>query len=148
MGTKPFEIVRVAREHLAAIAALEREVFSEPWSESALELLVGGEAYGFACLCNGTLLGYGGVMLAVDEGQVTNIAVYPTARRRGVGQAILCAMIDEARAHSLVQLSLEARVSNTAAIGLYEKLGFSVAGRRKNFYRHPTEDALVMLKQL
>ena len=142
-----FEIVPLTREWIAAVADLEREVFPEPWSEQALMLLLDGEAFGFACVRAQELLGYGGLMIAVDEGQITNIAVRRVARRQGVGQAILSALIDEARKKGLVQISLEARVSNEAAIALYEKLGFSVAGRRKNFYRHPTEDALVMLKQ-
>lgn len=140
--------VPLTREHLAAVAELETAVFAEPWSEKALELLLSGEAFGVACLQNGGVLAYGGVLIAVDEGQVTNIAVHPDHRRQGLGRAVLTALIEDAKAKGLVQLSLEARVSNVAAIALYESMGFETLGRRKNFYRHPAEDALVMVKML
>ena len=138
----------LSREHLAAVAELERSVFAEPWSEKALELLLTDSAYGVVCMRDGEALAYGGIMIAVDEGQVTNIAVRADRRRQGLGRAVLLALVSEAQARGLAQISLEARVSNVAAIALYESLGFTVEGKRRNFYRHPTEDALVMIKQL
>ncbi|MBQ9806345.1 MAG: ribosomal protein S18-alanine N-acetyltransferase [Clostridia bacterium] len=139
---------RLLREHLAAVAELERSIFAEPWSESALELLLTDSAYGVVCLQDGKAVAYGGMMIAVDEGQITNIAVRADCRRQGLGRAVLLALESEARARGLEQISLEARVSNTAAIALYESVGFQTEGRRRNFYRHPTEDALVMIKRL
>ncbi len=138
----------LSREHLAAVAELEQAIFAEPWSEKALELLLTDTAFGVVCLQDGKAMAYGGLMIAVDEGQITNIAVRADRRRQGLGRAVLLALECEARTRGLVQLSLEARVSNEAAIGLYESLGFTIEGRRHNFYRHPTEDALVMIKQL
>ena len=84
----------------------------------------------------------------VDEGQITNVATSEPYRRRGIGGALLHAMIREARRRGLLSLSLEVRASNTAAISLYERHGFSVAGRRRGFYTHPREDALVMIKEM
>ena len=143
-----YTVQRLTRAHLDAVAELELQCFAEPWSARALELLLGEEAFGFVCQTEAGVMAYGGVLVAVDEGQITNIAAHPTARRRGFGQAVLEALEAEARARGLCALSLEARVSNAPAVGLYEKLGFETVGRRRNFYRHPTEDALVMIKRL
>ena len=141
-------VQKLLGEHLGAVAELERSVFAEPWSEKALELLLTDGAYGMVCLQNGEALAYGGLLVALDEGQITNIAVRADQRRKGLGRAVLTALEAEARKRGLVQISLEARVSNVAAIALYESLGYKTEGRRHGFYRHPTEDALVMIKQL
>lgn len=141
-------VERIGREHLGQVAELERLSFAEPWSEKSLELLLGDLATGFVCVGDGRVLGYGGMMIAPDEGQITNVAVDPNARRQGLGRMIVDALTEEARTRGLEQISLEVRVSNQAAITLYERTGFEVAGRRKSFYRRPTEDALVMLKKI
>ena len=141
-------ILPISREHLEGVAELERLCFAEPWSAKALELLLGDGAYAYVCVVDGEVVAYGGMLLALDEGQVTNVAVHPAHRRRGYGERVFSAMLEEARQRELIQISLEVRASNEAAITLYEKTGFTVAGRRRNFYKHPTEDALVMLKAL
>jgi len=84
----------------------------------------------------------------LDEGQILNVATHPAWRRRGLADALLTALINEAEKKGLLTLSLEVRESNTAAISLYEKHGFAVAGKRPRFYTHPTEAALVMLRNL
>ena len=143
-----WKILPLGAEHLAAVAELEKEVFAEPWSEKALSLLITPQAIGVVAVSDGEVLAYGGMLIAVDEGQISNVAVRADQRRRGLGRAVLSALVDEANARSLVQISLEARVSNLSAIGLYESMGFETLGKRKSFYRHPTEDALVMVKTL
>lgn len=140
--------VRITREHLGEIAALEALCFSEPWSEHALELLLGDDATGFVCLEEGHVLAYGGMLVVPYEGQITNVAVHSNARRKGLGRKIVEALVYEAEVRGLEQVALEVRASNEAAIALYKSLGFRVEGRRRGFYRHPTEDALVMLKGL
>ncbi len=141
-------VERIERDDFAAVAEIERLCFAEPWSEKALELLLGELATGFVCRRDGHILAYGGMLIAPDEGQITNVAVHPDAHRQGLGRMIVDALTEEARARGLEQISLEVRVSNQAAITLYERTGFEVAGRRKSFYRRPTEDALVMLKKI
>ncbi|MBQ2734664.1 MAG: ribosomal protein S18-alanine N-acetyltransferase [Clostridia bacterium] len=143
-----YEIVRICAVHLPQIATLETVCFADPWSEQSLELLLTDSAVGFAAVCEETVVGYGGMMTVVGEGQITNVAVDPACRRMGIGEAILDALLSEAKQRGAEQVALEVRVSNTAAVALYEKCGFEAAGVRKNFYRHPTEDALVMLKPL
>ena len=141
-------VVLAQKEHLAEIAALERICFSEPWSEESLALLVGDSAFGTVALCDGQVVAYGGMLTVLDEGQITNIAVLPAFRRKGIGRAVLLAMTEEAKRRGLCMLSLEVRVSNAGAIALYESCGWKRAGERKNFYRHPTESAVVMLREL
>ena len=137
----------VERAHLAGIARLETLCFGEPWSENALELLLTEMALGVTLVSeDGEVLAYGGMLLAPDEGQITNIAVHPDCRRKGYGRAVTEALIREAEQRGLSQISLEVRASNEAAINLYRLLGFEVAGVRKRFYRNPSEDALVMIK--
>ena len=134
--------------HLAQVAELEQLCFADPWSEKALELLLGDGAYGAVCLQEGRVMAYGGVLWAPFEGQITNIATHPDARRCGMGAAVLEHLIAVAIEHGCEQLSLEARVSNTPAISLYERYGFEKMGLRRGFYKHPTEDAYVMCLSL
>ena len=137
-------VEKLTAAHLSAVAELELLCFSDPWSEKALELLVSDGAYGAVCLQDGRVMAYGGVLWAPDEGQITNIATHPDARRRGMGAAVLEHLIAEACSRGCDQLSLEARVSNIGAIALYERYGFLKMGLRRGFYKHPTEDAYVM----
>ena len=141
-------VIRMEREHLADVAELERLCFSEPWSEGALELLLGDAAVAYVCEADGRAVAYAGMMLAFDEGQITNVAVHPDYRRRGFGRELMVAMDADARARGFVRIALEVRASNQAAILLYERDGYGIAGRRPNFYREPREDALVMIKPL
>ena len=142
------QIVRMTRRHLRDVARLEELCFSEPWSEHALEFLMSDAALGYVCEQDGRAVAYVGMMFAYDEGQITNVAVHPSVRRRGVGRKLMEAIADAARERNLVQIALEVRASNDAAIKLYEQDGFVIAGRRPNFYRNPIEDAFVMLKTL
>lgn len=134
--------------HLAQVAELEQLCFADPWSEKALELLLGDGAYGAVCLQEGRVMAYGGVLWAPFEGQITNIATHPNARRCGMGAAVLEHLIAVAIERGCEQLSLEARVSNMPAISLYERYGFEKMGLRRGFYKHPTEDAYVMCLSL
>lgn len=137
--------VRVERAHLSAIAQLECEAFVHPWSEQALALLCTDTAFGFVILEGERALAYGGMMHVAGEGQITNIATAPDCRGRGLGSAVMAALLEKARELGLSPISLEVRESNAPAIALYEKFGFTVAGKRPRFYTNPTETALVML---
>ncbi|MBR2011146.1 MAG: ribosomal protein S18-alanine N-acetyltransferase [Clostridia bacterium] len=140
---------RIAKEHLAGIAALEKLSFAAPWSEDALSFLLREEAVGFACLDDaGIPVAYAGMLTVLDEGQITNVATNPAYRRQGLADAVLTALLTEARLRGLATVSLEVRESNLAAISLYEKHGFSVVGKRNHFYKNPREHALVMLCSL
>ena len=141
------EFLLMKQEHLEGVAMLERLCFGEPWSAKALELLLGDGAFAVVCTEGQDVLAYGGMLSVLDEGQVTNIAVHPDHRRCGLGRRVLETMLEEAERRGLTEISLEVRASNHAAISLYEQAGFSVVGRRRSFYKQPTEDALVMLRR-
>ncbi len=141
-------VEKLTATNLGAVAELEEICFADPWSEKALELLVSDGAYGAVCMQDGSVMAYGGVLWAPDEGQITNIATHPNVRRQGMGAAILEHLIQEAQKRGCEQLSLEARISNYPAIALYERYGFIKMGVRRGFYKHPTEDAYVMCLQL
>ena len=138
-------LIPLQPRHLKAAAELERACFTPPWTEKQLaedldnELLTLLAAEG----ADGTLLGYGEVRTVVDEGTLERIAVAPQYRRRGVAEAILRRFLQDGR-EKLAFLTLEVRAGNAPAIALYEKLGFRVVGRRKNYYRELHEDALLM----
>ena len=141
-----------APAHLNGAAELEKLCFSSPWSATSLELLTNdGIGVGYLLTVPATpgaepaVAAYGGMLITVDEGQITNVAVHPNHRRKGFGAAIVHALLRHAKDARLESVSLEVRASNTAAIELYKRAGFSEAGRRKGFYTKPTEDALVMV---
>ena len=137
--------VLIGREHLAAIAKLERAVFHAPWSEQALELLCDPKrAFGYVTMDGDLATSYAGMMTVAGEGQITNVATHEGYRRRGLSRAVMQAMLAHARELSLFEVTLEVRESNTAAIALYEGLGFTVVGKRPRFYTHPVEAALIM----
>lgn len=139
--------IREARQaDLAEIVRIERASFGDPWSESTFhailtrsnaELLVAGEDAGPPC-------GYAATWWVEDQGELGNVAVAEEVRGRGVALALLDAAFSKLRDRGVRECFLEVRESNEAARRLYERLGFSVVGRRRNYYRRPAEDALVM----
>ena len=140
-------IVPLEPRHIKEIARLEDLCFSEPWSEEGiLEAYRLGTRF-FVAEEAGGLIGYIGVKAVIDEGYITNIAVFPQYRRKGVASALLNKVFAFAEEKRLSFVSLEVRPSNTAAVSLYEKTGFKEEGRRKDFYRLPREDALIMTKR-
>ena len=141
-----FTVVPLQPCHLPEVACLEQLCFAdEPWSEQSLRTLCDAHGCGVVALTDdGTVLAYGGMTYAADEGAITNIATHPGARRRGAARAVVQALLKQACERGLASLYLEVRPSNTPAIALYRSLGFEEVGRRKHFYRHPTEDALLM----
>ncbi|MBE6652822.1 MAG: ribosomal-protein-alanine N-acetyltransferase [Ruminococcaceae bacterium] len=148
---RPVRMQRIPA-HLEGAAELEKLCFSNPWSAKSMELLT-NDGIGVGYLCTApdapnaepTVTAYGGMLITVDEGQITNIAVHPDYRRKGYGAAILQALIRHAKDAKLESISLEVRVSNEAAIRLYETYGFEKVGKRPGFYQKPTEDAYVMV---
>ena len=144
-----FCILRMEKADIPAVAALEKECFSAPWSEKALLGALESDVSLFLVAKNGsTVIGYIGVSVILDEVYVSNIAVTEPARRMGVAKALLCETERLCREKNCSFISLEVRESNAAARGLYEKSGFSCQGIRKNFYREPRENAVIYLKEI
>ena len=140
---------RMTADDISGVAEIEKLCFSSPWSADSLKLLTNeGIGMGMVCRKDGKVCAYGGMLIAVDEGQITNIATHPDYRRQGYGKAIVESLIKYAKNNRLASISLEVRVSNKAAIDLYTSLGFKSEGKRKDFYTSPREDALVMVYQV
>ena len=131
-------------DHLTAVTALETVCFASPWTREGLaEELRNPQAHFLVAEADGVAVGYIGVQEICGEGYVTNVAVLPEYRRQGIGERLVREAARGAEMRGCDFLSLEVRVGNDAAIRLYEKLGFRLAGRRKNFYRDPVEDAYI-----
>ncbi len=137
-------IVPMAEEHIAAIAEIEAQCFSAPWSAAALrEELDNPHAVFLVATDGDCVLGYAGMHHVGDEGYIDNVAVSPEVRRRGVARELMRALENYGREHALYRLTLEVRASNVAAIALYTGGGYACDGVRPNFYRKPTEDAAI-----
>lgn len=143
-----FSVVPMTAEHIPAVAAIEAECFSEPWSEHALaESLAAGTHFFVALDREDTALGYVGVSTVLDEGYFANIAVTKTARNRGIASLLMHRVSVLAREKNLSFVSLEVRASNQTAIRLYDRFGYRQVGLRRNFYRTPVEDAAILTKR-
>lgn len=142
------KIIDVSAAHLPKIEEIEKLSFSLPWSYSQLERQMLGENNIFLVAENenGDILGYVGMMFVLDEGYISNIAVAPGFRRRGVADALITELKLRCEKAKLSFLTLEVRESNYPAIALYSKHGFAAVGVRTNYYEKPRENALLMTK--
>ena len=134
--------------HVPQVAELERICFADPWSEKSVASELDNKwALWLVALEGDTVVGYIGSQTAVDETDVMNVAVHPDHRRQGIAEALIEKLVLELKARGSHALMLEVRASNAPAIALYEKLGFLQVGLRKNYYRNPKEDALILRKE-
>jgi ribosomal-protein-alanine N-acetyltransferase len=139
-----FTITNVKPEYLDNILEIENRCFSVPWTRTALENQMNDKKSIFlAAVDGGRVLGYIGMLAILDEGYISNVAVAPDCRRRGIAGALIDAVIARKR-DELAFITLEVRTSNMPAIALYKKHGFTEVGRRKNYYDRPKEDAVLM----
>ena len=137
----------MGREHLDAVCNLEELCFSVPWTRGMFgeELSFSFAAY-YVAETGGEIVGYGGIHIAADEGNITNIAVRPDMRRQGIAKKLLEHIINAAERAGVKYMTLEVRESNTPARELYSRFGFTDAGRRGRYYVDPAEDAVVMAR--
>lgn len=137
-------IREMSEKDIAEIARLEKECFSEPWSENSLKDELKNVTARFFVLKKGEkVLGYIGANNIFREVYITNVAVFENARGKGYGERLLRRLICQSKAENAVFVTLEVRKSNKKAISLYEKCGFKPVGERKNFYSNPTENGLI-----
>jgi ribosomal-protein-alanine N-acetyltransferase len=143
-------IVPATRADLDAVVDLEVVAFADPWTRQAFEAALKERHARFrvARAPDGGLVGYVIAWFVLDEGEIANLAVVPTARRRGVARALLEGIIAEARESGIARLFLEVRESNVAARALYASRGFKPIARRARYYRKPVEDAIVLRLEL
>lgn len=131
------------------LAELDKICFAVPWSEQAFSDEVENELATYLVACDGEkLVGYIGYWKVIDEGHITNIAVLPEYRRRKIASAMLGEIIKTAKNEGLCLLTLEVRKSNIVAQRLYEGFGFEPLGERRDYYKKPTENAVIMTLML
>ncbi len=141
-------IVKLERNHVPQIAEIEKCCFSDPWNEESIASeLENRLSLWLVALEGDRVAGYVGSQTVLGEADMMNIAVHPDFRRKGIGEALVKKLIAELSQRGCHSLTLEVRASNGPAKSLYEKLGFVLVGRRKNYYFHPREDADILRKE-
>ena len=140
------ELVTMRRRHLRGVLRIEAQVYPRPWSMGLFlsELALRNTRIYAVAKIGTTVVGYAGLMLSAGDGHVTTIAVDPDWHRHGIGTRLLLAISRAGIARGCTGLTLEVRVSNTAAQEMYRRFGYAPAGVRKNYYSESNEDALVM----
>lgn len=141
-------ISEMKSEHVAHVAALEALCFSDPWSENSVASeLRNPLSLWLVALDGDTVIGYVGSQTVCGETDMMNIAVHPNCRRKGIAASLIVDLIRALKLRQSRCLTLEVRASNSSAIALYEALSFVQIGCRKNYYRNPKEDALILRKE-
>lgn len=142
------EIKEMTGAHVAQIAEIERLCFSTPWSENSIASELANPLSCWLVALEGDVVaGYVGSQTVMDMTDMMNIAVHPDYRRQGIAEKLVLALVDALKVRESRCLLLEVRASNEPARLLYQKLGFSQVGLRKNYYRNPKEDALILRKE-
>ncbi len=140
-------VLEMEDRHINDVLEIENACFSHPWTKQNIIDAKNNNTHFFVYEINNKAVGYVGLSTVLDEGYITNIAVLPEFRKKGIATALLNKLNDFAKNRKLGFISLEVRVSNQNAISLYEKFGYKKEGCRKNFYDTPKEDALILTKR-
>jgi ribosomal-protein-alanine N-acetyltransferase len=143
LATLRFEPLR--EDRLPSVLEIEKKVNSAPWSERSFRNeLDHKDGIFLVALLGGEVVGYGGIWLIIDEAHITTLTVDPAHQRKGIGRQMLIELMNRAKAAGMVCCTLEVRAGNSAAITLYELIGFIASATRKSYYPDNKEDALVM----
>ncbi len=149
MNEKNILIRKMTEADIDFVAQIERDCFSSPWTEEGLKAeLTNEQAHFYVLESEGAIAAYMGMHIILDECYIANVAVSPSFRRNGFGESLVENAVAVARGNKCVFITLEVRRSNGGAIALYSKCGFECLGERKDFYSHPTENALIMTRNL
>jgi len=142
------QIVPMTDIHVPQIAALEKECFSDPWSERSLASELNNPlSLWLVALDGDRVAGYIGSQTVLGESDMMNLAVSPEYRQQGIGRVLVLSLLDRLRQMGSHSITLEVRLSNLPAGKLYESLGFSQVGLRKGYYEKPREDARILKKE-
>ena len=141
-------ITNMRQEHVAQVAALEKLCFRDPWSENSVASELNNPLSLWLVAVDGErVAGYVGSQTVMEESDMMNVAVHPDYRKQGIATALIVGLVEELHKRGSRCLTLEVRASNETAISVYRKLDFQEVGRRKNYYRNPREDALILRKE-
>ena len=142
---EPYQIRPAAAADVSALAAVERECFSDPWTSAGLRESIQYEtSRAFVAEFGGTTVGYVMARISGEEAEILNLAVLPSCRRRGIARCLLEEALAAVTTAGVREAYLEVRQSNVVALSLYQGFGFRPVGLRPGYYRNPLEDALVL----
>ena len=142
-------IIKMQPEHVAFVAEMERQCFSDPWSEkSVASELDNPLSLWLIAEVDGVVAGYVGSQTVLDSADMMNLAVSPNFRRQGIAERLVNGLMEALGEKGVKSLLLEVRISNEPAKRLYQKLGFEIVGKRPGYYEKPREDALILRKEL
>ena len=148
-GRLEIKYYELTYQDIEMVSAMEREFFSTPWSEASIaHYMETGNTIFVVARHGEETIGYAAVFCILDEGNLISIGVHGNYRKMGIATELLDIVYDMAHERGVTSINLEVRTGTEAAIALYEKEGFVQNGRRKDFYRKPTEDALLFIKEL
>ncbi len=140
-----YEFSPLQRHHIEGVLEVERLSNPAPWSRASFESeLQNPQAHYWVVTYGGEVVGFAGYWDVVDEAHITNLAVHPQHRRRGIAKRLMAILLEDARARGMRCATLEVRRNNHPAIALYEKFGFVASAIRKNYYVQDQQDAIVM----
>lgn len=135
-------------QDVEAAAEIEAENFSKPWTANGFLDAVNGEnTLYLTAELDGVIVGYIGMWIALEEGEITNVSVKKEYQGRQIGARLMEMLEEQGKKRGVSAYFLEVRKSNERAVHLYQKSGFYEAGIRKNFYEAPREDAIIMCKR-
>lgn len=141
-------ITKMNKDHVLQIAELEKICFSDPWSVNSIASELDNRlSLWLVALEDDKVIGYVGSQTVLGETDMMNIATHPDYRKRGIATALITGLMEALEASGSHSLMLEVRASNEPAVSVYRNLGFEEVGRRKNYYRNPKEDALIMRRE-
>ena len=142
------KIELMTADHVPQIAELEKICFNDPWSEKSIASELDNRLSLWLVAMDGDhVAGYVGSQSVLGESDMMNVAVHPDYRRQGIAEQLCLALVEALKEKGNHCLTLEVRASNDPAKALYEKLGFTQIGLRKNYYRNPKEDACILRKE-
>jgi len=147
MSEEQLRFRKMRKADVPFVEAIERSVFSRPWSEEAFVQAMQQDTIFIVAERHNKIVGYCGMYCSFEEGEITNVAVAPAEHNQGIGRAMMKYLLRQARQNGITRSLLEVRISNKSAIHLYRSLGFENCGVRKDFYEMPREDGMIMVRE-
>ena len=146
---EPIIVRKMKLTDIDSVVDIEKNSFPIPWTKSTFmaEIKMNKLARYYVVEVDGRVVGYGGLWLIMDEAHITNIAIHPEYRGKGIGKKLVGGLIEETSKINIYKITLEVRPSNTAALALYRKFGFIPCGIRPEYYQDNREDAIIMWKE-
>lgn len=140
---------KMTKDDVEGVYNIEVQSFSTPWTRDSIKSELKNRLSNYiVCEIDGKIVGYIGSWIIIDEAHITNVAVDPSYRGRGIGGNLIQSLIEDCKEKYIKSMTLEVRTSNVVAQSLYKKYGFKPGGIRKEYYSDNREDAIIMWNQI